>query len=358
MKNIAILVYDVTLTGGAERVALRMAEEFASDYNVTLVSLFSEKPENVPSTDKYALEIIYPGTTSITLKFLPLARKLRAVLSEKKTDVLFAITAGVVTLAVFAARKLCKTVYCEHSNLKNQTYGKKHILRQRLGAKYADRVVALSEQDCRNFTEMFGTKEEKLLAIPNWVEFNIDDHPYAADSKSIISVGRLEYVKGYDMLVKVAKTVLEKHPDWQWHIYGEGKMRQSIQEDINARGLEKSVILQGNSSQLSSLYGKYSFFVQTSYYEGFPLALVEAKIAKLPAVSFDCPTGPAILIEDGINGYLIPPYDISAMAEKVCELVEDAERRREFSANATRRLELYEKKTVLAQWYRLIEELL
>ena len=359
MKNIGILVYDCSLTGGAERVAIAMAEEFSAKYKVHLISLFCQKEETLPKDERYETAVIHPQTVSITKNFFSLSSSLRQYLQENKIDLLFSITAGVVTLAIHAARgKSIKTVFCEHSTLENKTYGKKHELRQFLGAKLCDKSVALTERDRGNFLRMYKMPEDKVVTILNWSDADVSFTPYDAQSKKIIAVGRLEAVKGYDKMIAAAQAVFEAHPDWHWDIYGGGTHRERIQRDIDARGMSEFITLHGDCRDVHSRYGEYALFVQTSYYEGFSLTLLEARRAGLPVVSFDCPTGPSEIVEDGVNGILVPAYDVDQLAQAINGLIEDGERRISMAAHSQDDLQKFSKEKLLKQWDALIEALI
>jgi len=359
MKKIGFLVYDVSLTGGAERVALNMAEEMSKQYEVHLISLFDEK--KFSKDDKpYAVHTLSETTFSITTHIFTLQKRLKAVLKNNEIDILFVITAGVVTVAVMAARGLkIRTVYCEHSNLENKTYGKKHEFRQYIGAKYCDAVVALTERDRGNFIKKYKLAEERVCFIPNWFTPNTDmaTADYNIESKCIISAGRLESVKGYDLLVKAAIKVKQRHPDWHWDIYGEGTYRKNVEELISANGLDDYITLMGNVNDLPLRYKNYALFVMTSYYEGLPLVLLEAQTAGLPIVSFDCPTGPAEIVTDSKNGYLVEPYDTDMMAEKICLLIESGELRSAFSRKAGADIDRFSKESVMELWNLLINKM-
>lgn len=357
MKNIGILVYDTSLVGGAERVAINLAEELSSHYQVHLISLFNEKKQENRPEQSYTSHTINEKTVSITKKLFMLSNELKKYLIQNKIDVLLAITAGVNTVAIMATRGTnIKTVYCEHSNLENKTYGKKHQLRQYLGAKKMDKVVTLTERDRNNFIKMLRTPESKVQAIPNWFNHvEKENAQYKIESKKIITAGRLEKVKGHDLLIEVAKKVKEKHSDWIWEIYGDGKYREEIEQNIKNNNLEDFIILKGNVNNLKEIYKEYSMFVLTSYYEGIPLVLLEAQQANLPIVSFDCPTGPAEIIENDKNGFIVPTYDVEEMANKINELIENKSKREQFSGNAQINIHRFDKRNILKKWINLIE---
>ena len=95
----------------------------------------------------------------------------------------------------------------------------------------------------------------------------------------------------------------------------------------------------------------------TSRYEGLPMVLLEAKVKKLPLVSFDIDSGPSDIIEDGVSGYLVPPFDTDAMAERICELIEHPELRQKFSDHAWDNIDKFRKEAVVQKWVELIDGL-
>ncbi len=358
MKTIGLLVYDCSLVGGAERVAINMAKELSAFYKVHLISLFSEKDKSVYESEKYTSAVISSTSLSITKHFFKLSGKIKKYIKENNIEVLFAITAGVVTLAVNAASGIkTKVVYCEHSTLVNKTYGKKHELRQLIGAKLSDVSVALTKEDMGYFKKMYKLPDRKLRYIYNWSEFEPVLAPYDEESRKIISVGRLEYVKGYDLLLEAAEKVYEKHPQWHWDIYGGGSYKEKIESGIKEKKLENFITLKGSVNDLNKRYSEYSFFVQTSYYEGFSLTLLEARLSGLPTVSFNCPTGPMEIVADGVNGILVPCYDTEKLADAVNKLIENSELRVSMALHSGDNIEKFSKEKIIEEWKALIKEL-
>ena len=96
----------------------------------------------------------------------------------------------------------------------------------------------------------------------------------------------------------------------------------------------------------------------TSYHEGLPLVLLEAKQYGLPIVSFACPTGPSEIVSDGRNGYLVAPYDVALMVNRIQTLIDDTDLRQSMSEQSMDDTEKFDKARILAQWQGLIHELL
>jgi glycosyltransferase involved in cell wall biosynthesis len=101
-----------------------------------------------------------------------------------------------------------------------------------------------------------------------------------------------------------------------------------------------------------------SIYVLSSRFEGLPMVLLEAMSAGLPAVAFDCPTGPAQILTHGKSGLLVPEQDVSALAAGICELIEDPARRRAMGAAALADAARYSIDAVARRWEELFLELL
>ena len=355
MSRIGLLVYDVSLVGGAERVAINLANELSKSNKVVVISVSCSKHAPETLDHKVITRTISNQVGSISAHFFQYAYKLRKIIKDEGLDILLAITAGVVSLALFAKRGTnTKIVYCEHSNLENKTYGKKHELRQLIGAKKADVVVPLTERDKTNFVKMFHVPEEKLVVIPNWyTPIRNTENKYKKESQKIISVGRLEKVKGYDYIIECAKKVLESHPTWEWDIYGDGSMHEELQKRINDEKIDR-LHLKGNVKDIQEQFGKYAFLVMTSLYEGLPLSLLEAQSANLPIISFDCPTGPSEIINNGENGILVAKGNSDELQKAVERLMESEDAREKMSAHARDNLDYYSKERIMNIWENTI----
>ncbi len=354
MSRIGILVYDVSLVGGAERVAINLANEFVKTNKVVVISVSCSQEIPKELDHNIVSRTISDYTGSISSHFFQYAYRLRKIMKAEELDVLLAITAGVVSLALFAKKGTkTKIIYCEHSNLENKTYGKKHEVRQFIGARKADVVVPLTERDKNNFIMMFHVPENKLAVIPNWYTPINKECKYKKESRKIISVGRLEKVKGYDYVIDCAKKVLESHPTWEWDIYGEGSMHEELQIRIDNESIDR-LHLKGNVKNIQNFYGEYAFFVMTSLYEGLPLSLLEAQSAMLPIISFDCPTGPSEIIRNGVNGILVPKGDSCELQRAIEMLIDSEDRREKMSSHAQDNIDYYSKERVLRLWEDLI----
>ena len=115
--------------------------------------------------------------------------------------------------------------------------------------------------------------------------------------------------------------------------------------------------LYGPISDVKKEYLSSSVFVLPSRFEGFGLVIIEAMACGVPVVAFDCENGPRSIIADGETGFLIPPFDINAFAEKVMLLISDIELRKQVGMNAQEAACQYDIDRIGKQWKHLFEEM-
>ena len=137
-----------------------------------------------------------------------------------------------------------------------------------------------------------------------------------------MAAGRYAPQKGFDKLINAWSIVVQNHPDWKLYIYGDGELRDELQQLINRLQLQNSCFLEHTTSDIAAKYAESSIFVLSSVYEGFGMVITEAMSCGLPVVSFACPCGPKDIIQNDINGLLVEPDNIDQLAEKISILIE------------------------------------
>ena len=363
MKNICFMDWDYSIVGGIGKVLNNIASklsQYDDKYKVYVLSVCRKYDNNsyeLPSNVSY--DYLNKGTlrirSAITKSFFPLLR----YLSKNKIDVVFLMGHYTVPVALFVSRFVkTKFVFCDHGAISNQLNDKTVTNFRKIASKKFDKVITLTDRNKSDYMNLFNAKEEKLQRIYNWLDsdiFNYSSSEYDEGSKSIITVGRFTSEKGLDMLVDVAKIVFERHPDWKWDVYGDGEIFDEIKEKVKILNLESNVFLKGLERQVYEKYKNYAIYVLTSYREGLPLALLEAKANKLPIVSFDCVTGPGEIVVDGKDGFLVSCYDKNEMANKICKLIEDSVLRKSFSNNSLSNMDKFNEEKILNEWVELIE---
>ena len=217
--------------------------------------------------------------------------------------------------------------------------------------RHADVVVTLTSGDANEWR-----RARRVEVIPNFTMMPIEGFSDGTQ-KRVIAVGRLEWVKGYDRLISAWKIVAGKHPDWHLDLFGAGTLEQELRHQQEESGLHDCMTIHGATSNIGAEYRKSSILALSSRFEGFGLVLIEAMQIGLPCVAFDCPFGPAAVIDNGKNGFLVPDGDVNLFVDKLCQLIEDDGLRREFSASAIEKAKLYSVDKVMQRWKALFEDL-
>jgi glycosyltransferase involved in cell wall biosynthesis len=176
------------------------------------------------------------------------------------------------------------------------------------------------------------------------------------DRKVLLAVGRLEAVKNYGVLVSVFGQLAARHPDWDLVILGEGPQRAALEAAIQAGPAAARIHLPGIAGNVGEWYVRAQLYVMSSHSEGFPNSLAEALVHGLPAVSFDCDTGPRDIVRHGIDGLLVPPGDAEALGRALNCLMEDPELRGDFAARAHEARERFSLERITGMWESLFRE--
>lgn len=289
-------------------------------------------------------------------------KKLKNIINEIKPEILISLGDEDRNFIYKFKNKNIKIVREHHFNKKHLLQNEARNFIYKLKAYYMhfkdiylvdkyDEFIVLTEEDKENW------HNKKIKSIPNFINF-IPEKSSNCENKKIISVGRLEYQKGYDILINVWNIISKKYPNWILEIYGEGIERESLQNKINKLGLEKSFILKGAVKNIQDKYLESSIYVMSSRYEGMPMVLLEAMSYGLPVVSFDCSCGPKDIIKDNEDGFLVEFGNIEQMAEKIEKLISDEEKRKLFGKNARKNVERFSADIIMKEWKELFENLL
>ena len=362
MKNLCFIDYNFSGFGGIEKVVSSLCNSLCNNYNIHILSLCtSDNSCQYYIDSKVTLHYLNNSpSTRIRKVILNSFISLKNYLNDNNIDIAFMVGHYVpfVALPVKMFVK-CKFVFCDHGALLNQLEDKKATLSRRLASKISDKTVVLTKRTMEAYKKLFNIKSDRIQYIYNWMDEEIFKYSktYNVDSSKIISAGRFSKEKGYDMLIDVAEGVFKRHPDWEWHIYGDGEEMENIKRKISEKDLGNRIILEGATSDIYKRYTDYSIYVMTSYREGLPLTLLEAKANGLPIVSFNCITGPEEIINSGREGYLVDCYNKSDMVSRICDLIENRSLRIEFSNNTLKSINKFDKEKILEQWQKLIEAL-
>lgn len=361
MKKIALVKWILDESGGGERVAVSLANELTKKYEVHLIGITTKQSDlffKINSQVKYSN--LFDHRVRLSKNILKISKMLKKYFIDNEIEIAFGIGISAnVFLSLAGKGILTKVVLCDHTNSITDNRELSQKVQRYVGAKLADKIITLTQEDRLNYIRKYGISENKIAYIYNWKEDGLSNVPYNDESTKIVTVGRFDYQKGYDYLVQVAKKVLSEKSDWTWEIYGSGKQDEvdKIKNLINENDLQDKLVIKGLEKNQDMIYGDKGIYVMTSRYEGLPLVLLEAQQYNLPIVSFSCPTGPSEIVENGGNGYLIDCYDTDKMSERLLELMKDSNLRSFLSNHAKDNMDKFAKDKIIQQWIDLIEEM-
>lgn len=345
--NILFLEGDMSRAGGTEKMTVWLANELSKKFNVHIISLHFSK-------DK----VFFPLLNSVNHTILKNGNMLNQIfqihhyIKQHKIDRVINVDTGMGIFGVLAALfTKARVITWEHSNFHNNWNSRIFPYLRKFAAKFSNKMVVLSEKDKQNY----------LLNIHHCKDVTVIPNPmseyggaYDINCKTILSAGLLCEIKRFDRIIPIAKEVFAKHPDWSWIICGDGDERANLEKLISENNLNGKVILAGTVTNIAKFYKNSAMFVLTSQTEGLPMVLLEAKAHKLPIVSFDIQTGPSDIIRDNQNGFLVEPYNIEEMAEKINLLIENEDLRIQFSNNTILDIEKFSQERIIEQWINLL----
>ncbi|NUK50968.1 glycosyltransferase family 4 protein [Streptomyces lunaelactis] len=352
--HISFLLHNAYGIGGTIRTTFNLAQTLAEEHEVEIVSVFRHRDEpmmGAPSggTMKHLVDLrtkspgydghrpeyrlpakVFPRGDGRHKQYSRLTdARIAAHLRSLQADVVVGTRPGLNVHIARQTRRGPVRVGQEHLTL--DSYG--HRLRREIGYRYPllDAVTTVTEADARSYRSQPKLRGLRIDSVPNCVPVP-KVAPADLAAKWIVAAGRLTGVKRYDLLVKAFSKVVAARPDWRLRIYGggdaTGNERNALHALIAERGLHNHVFLMGPANPLEPEWVKGSIAAVTSSRESFGMTIVEAMRCGVPVVSTDCPHGPGEIIEDGVDGRLVPVGDVDAIADALLGLIDDDELRR------------------------------
>lgn len=194
---------------------------------------------------------------------------------------------------------------------------------KRLSARAVDRHVGVGERTSREIEELLGLTADSVATIHNGVpDVPFKPAPRPTSRPLVGAIGRLEPQKGYDVLIHALAQV----PDATLVLVGEGGERSALEQLAVRLGIADRVRWLGWSDDARSYLGTFDVFAFPSRFEGFPLAVLEALLARRAVVASDVGST-AEAVRDGETGLLVPPEDSAALACAIRKLLAEAELR-------------------------------
>ncbi len=331
----AVLFIPTLTAGGAERVASVLANEWCSYPNVrvSIITLFDDPPfyQVHPSVDQICLGFrANKGGLSRLVDLILAMRALRRTVVSCRPDFVLSFMNKYNAFCVTALLGAGQSVIVAERDSPTEVLSRLRLVLRKLTYPIAAAVLVQSRASREFILSTTRSRRVEVLFNPVTQILSPSDRQ---PQKVILNVSRLHLKKGHaDLLEAFAAVRLE---GWSLLVCGDGPMRSALVKRAADLGISEQVRFLGTVADLRPHLKTAGIFAFPSYWEGFPNALAEAMLAGIPCVSYDCPTGPSELIEDEVNGLLVPVGDIARLKEALLRLMTDHELRANLGSRAS-----------------------
>jgi glycosyltransferase involved in cell wall biosynthesis len=245
---------------------------------------------------------------------------------------------------------------------------------EKFAGRFTDVLITINKDDFEIAKEKNIVPKSKVVYIKgvgvdtkklNPTNINEDDKKEIKEKFSIskkthviTSIGRLEREKHFEPLIEALRIVKEKEVRFKFFIAGNGPLYSSLLKAAKSSGLEKELVLLGYTNEVSKILFVTDIYVTASSREGLPVSVMEAMAMERPIVAYNI-RGVRDLVEDSVNGFLVPFGDVEALAEKILYLIEHPEIAEEMGKKGRERVEReFSLKVILPKMEALYKEIL
>lgn len=339
--------------GGAERVFVNLAAYFLSrGYRVTMITQYQGKDEyELPAGAVRVLSDLTEEETggrlgNIWRRWAKLRRIFRRIGADVVLSAFGKNNINAILANVFLPTRVVVSVVADP---KEEYPSAPMRFLARTLFRLADGIV----MQTREATAFFPKRLQKRCVIlknslnPAFVRPRYE----GSRAQDIVAVGRMDENKNQRMLLEAFARIAGRFPDSRLFLYGDGPLREALTEQARSAGLSERVFLPGPVTDVPERIEKARVFVLSSFTEGMPNTLIEAMSLGLACISTDCPCGgPRDLIEDGVNGFLVPVNDADALSDRLEELLSDPGRADAMGREAAKLQEAYRPERVNGEW--------
>ena len=369
--RILYVFHSLAVFGGIERVLVDKMNYLSSKYGYEVFMLTTDQGTHpIPYSIEKKVHLedlginIYHQYRYHGIKRLLVARRLVRLFEQRLSERLHTICPNVIvcTMAntfdinILAKLKGRIPLVVESHSICRRTISKRDLKDRilscfyRKGLSKAQVIVSLTEDDAVDWRKIHSC----VKVIPNMVHLN-KGALSSLDEKSVIWVGRFDYQKRPMEMIEIWQKVYPQYPDWHLYMYGEGEMRQELEDISYSLGMNIHVCQP--TEQIFECYRSCSILVSTSLFEPFGLVIPEAMSCGLPVVAYDCPFGPASIISDGSNGFLVEMDNREMMIRKMCMLMDNRSLRQRVGNSAFESSLRYSDDRIMPLWEKLFKSL-
>lgn len=342
--------------GGAERQIIMLSNEMAIRGHEVYMVVLNEFKSPYSISDKVSvidLSSCDKGGYGIIKRFFSLKKTIGLI----KPDVTINYNLQGAYFSLIAGKSICgKILYSERGDPYDKEYSGLLGLVRNYTCRQMDGLVFQSE-GAQNFFSI--GRKQKSLVIHNSVTVPQHLYPIAKERDNrIVTVGRLHPQKNPHLLLYAFAKIAPLYPEIRLDFYGDGELHDELQVKIETLGLVGKVNLHSSRRNIFDCIHTARLFVLSSDYEGMPNALMEAMALGIPCISTDCrPGGARTLIDDGINGFIVPAGNVDALSQKIAYLLDNPTIAERVAIEARHLGETHTNKVVFDKWNDFLNSL-
>lgn len=324
-KKKILFVVPALSNGGAERVVARISSELCKyDYDINILVFFSIDNE-YEVHEKVKIHNLSKGNFN-SYKKIGTFKRLRLIrnkIKEINPDVILPFLDHIYVytiLALFFSKFIKKTYYLLRNNPRQENKKVAKIIK--LLNNFSKKIIVQNQGQKDYFSKR---KQKKIVVIPNPMDDKYLEYKkeFKKTPTRLISVGRLEKQKNYELALRSFANISKKHSNLNFVIYGKGSLQDSLISLCKELDIDDKVEFKGFCSDFKEIYGTGDIYLMSSHFEGMPNALAEAIAVGLPVISTDCEFGPKDLVLDSKIGALVKENNEEEFTMALLEMVEN-----------------------------------
>jgi glycosyltransferase involved in cell wall biosynthesis len=330
MNQKILIVNNGLAGGGIERASVSLANYFSKlNFDVSVLALYKSEPFFLLDKNILFIEPDFDRSNHNKLVYTyKMMVFLRKFVLKNKPNTILAFSEWTNPYVVLALKGIEIPLFLsDRMNPLAKLPFLSEFLRERLYKK-ATGIIAQSNFAKSILEKKTGSKNIKVIHNPvNAIE-KID----CPQINTIVTVGRLEKVKGQEFLIKAFAQIDNK--SWELSIVGDGSERkylESLAQDLN---VTHKVKFHGHLNDFRKQLSEAKIFVLPSLKEGFPNALIEAMTVPLPCICADFFNGHNEIIQNNVNGIIVEPANVDELSNALNLLINDEKKRNLIASNA------------------------
>lgn len=351
-KSLLIISSNIHLGGGGERVACNIANHYYNkDWQVEIVSFNVKKDNPIFNLNSGIIRhyLNVKSKNKLIQKFVELVR-LKKFLKRTSSHFVMAIGSHPNVILGFCSNKKGQSIRVgtEHSHYYNAPKLWNYL--RKWSYPKLSAITVLTNNDY----PILKSINSNTFVIPNALTQLPQIH-ISGEQHTFLAVGRLSQEKQFAQMINVFADFCKSNSEWNLIIIGDGGLREELKMLIESYNIGNRVNLKHFTNNIEKEYLSSSILLSTSKSEGLPM--IEAQSYGLPIIAYNCKTGPADIVIDGQNGFLVEVDDKNTMLQKMLLLAEDKDLRSEMSRNAIKDAYRFSPETVYNKWDNLFNYL-